>query len=47
MRFRLRDGDRAARDGSPQGRLELAEADLPLHDSTQVVLIELASSVGE
>src|SRR6266536_5322861 len=41
MRLRLRDGDRPAGDGGPQGWLELAEVDLPLYDSAHVVLIEV------
>jgi hypothetical protein len=41
MRLRLRDGDNTTGDGGPQGWLELAEGDLPLHDSAQVVLIEV------
>ena len=41
MRLRLRDGDRPASDGRSQGWLELAEGNLPLRDSAQVVLIEV------
>jgi hypothetical protein len=39
--FRLRDGDRLASDCGSQSWLELTEGDLPLHDSAQVVLIEV------
>jgi hypothetical protein len=41
MRLRLRDGDCSAGDGGPEGWLELTEGDLPLHDSAQVILIEV------
>jgi hypothetical protein len=41
MRLRLRDDDRTARNGCPQGRLEVAKGDLPLHHSAQIVLIEV------
>jgi hypothetical protein len=41
MHLRLRDGDHPAGDGCLEGRFELAEGDFPLHDSAQVVLIEV------
>jgi hypothetical protein len=46
MSLGLGDGDGAASDCPPQGRLELAERGLALHDPAQVVLIDVEQECG-